>query len=519
MTARCIYPLLTFLALLFSGFVHVNGQNPFFCLRDEQSVYHVNRQIFSSGNLIHTCIQPILADKMPDSLSGENFFMDFPLVRHKNTRIEVYPLFDLTPGYSSYYDSFEGGAFAGGGIDAAFGTKWAVRLAGTYGVYTHDSTIGVKSVEADIVPGFSRAWNTTDRLMLFSPASAYVAFRPNQHLVFQAGYDKQFWGDGYRSLLLSENSAPFPFFKIVLEAWKLKYIILYTSLNDVNPDDITGQMQKKYSTMHMLSLNVGKRLNFNVFESVVWAAYDSTGFRGYEVNYLNPVILFRPLEYTLGSPDNVLLGAGARWEMVSGYHLYAQTMIDEFHFRFVKQQAGYWGDKAGFQIGIRAFNFLNINKLDMLCEFNRVRPYTYSHSDPIRNWGHNYQPLAHPLGANFSEMVCLFHYQATSKLALRLRMTYADFGTDADSVSYGGDMYKSYYARPFDFGHETGQGVSNSELNLGLKAFFRPKADRRLQYTATLGMLSRNVAGSSHTGFYFFAGLNTPFFSPALCRH
>ena len=38
-------------------------------------------------------------------------------------------------------------------------------------------------------------------------------------------------------------------------------------------------------------------------------------------------------------------------------------------------------------------------------EYNRVRPYTYSHNTIVLNYGHNNQSMAHLWGANFSEAI------------------------------------------------------------------------------------------------------------------
>ena len=43
---------------------------------------------------------------------------------------------------------------------------------------------------------------------------------------------------------------------------------------------------------HYLSWNVSKRFNLGLFESVLWT---NTNDRGFDVNYLNPLYFFVPL--------------------------------------------------------------------------------------------------------------------------------------------------------------------------------------------------------------------------------
>jgi hypothetical protein len=43
-----------------------------------------------------------------------------------------------------------------------------------------------------------------------------------------------FIGDGYRSLLLSDNSFNYPYLKIVAKFWHINYMVLYSQMMDIN---------------------------------------------------------------------------------------------------------------------------------------------------------------------------------------------------------------------------------------------------------------------------------------------
>lgn len=167
----------------------------------------------------------------------------------------------------------------------------------------------------------------------------------------------------------------------------------------------------KYSASHYLTMNIGNRISVGMFESVVWAAQDTMGQRNFDLSYLNPIIFFRPLEYSLGSPDNMTMGINAKYILGNSSAFYGQFVMGEFKFDEVFNGSKWWANKQGFQLGFKSYNFLGINKLDFLTEYNQVRPYTYSHRETITNYAHYNQELAHPLGANFRESVSKVKYQ------------------------------------------------------------------------------------------------------------
>ena len=49
---------------------------------------------------------------------------------------------------------------------------------------------------------------------IFSRNEILIAYRPNKIFTFLGGYGKNFFGEGYRSLLLSDNASNYPFLKL-----------------------------------------------------------------------------------------------------------------------------------------------------------------------------------------------------------------------------------------------------------------------------------------------------------------
>jgi len=318
----------------------------------------------------------------------------------------------------------------------------------------------------NVVPGQGYARDFKETGFDYAMASGYVAIKPAKHFVAQFGHGKHFIGDGYRSLLLSDNSFNYPFLRIQTAFWKVQYTNLYAELQDINYFKNNGidnydQMgyAKKYMSSHYLSANINSKLCVSIFESVIWRANHAPGARGFDVNYLNPIALFRPLEYSINSPDNALVGINTRYKLPFNSQLYGQFVLDEFSLNEMRSGNDWYGSKFGYQIGAKMYDAFGLENLTIQSEFNLVRPYTYAHHNPVQNYAHYNQPLAHPLGANFSEKLLIVNYRK-KRWTARAQLMIAKYGgkIKGDPTSYGSDVYMS----TGDFANETGA------LNVGI---------------------------------------------------
>ncbi len=68
------------------------------------------------------------------------------------------------------------------------------------------------------------------------------------------------------------------------------------------------------------------------------------------------------------------------------------------------------------RVGAKYIDAFGIKNLDLQLEHNRVRPFTYSHFDSVANYTHYNQPMAHPLMANFKEVVAIARYQPLAEM-------------------------------------------------------------------------------------------------------
>jgi hypothetical protein len=323
-----------------------------------------------------------------------------------------------------------------------------------------------------IIPGRGIAKKFKTDSYDYPIATGHISYTPSEWFNIQLGHGKNFIGDGYRSLLLSDNASPYPFFKLNTSFWKIKYTNIWMSLRDVRPEvNEGGSFRTKYIASHYLSYNVSKRLNIGLFESVIW---ENDNDRGFDFNYLNPIIFYRAIEFSTGSRGgNAIIGLSAKYKFNDRVNAYAQLIIDEFSSSDVFGGEGSYKNKTGYQIGAKYYDAFGIKNLYLQAEYNRVRPYTYSHNTIVLNYGHNNQSMAHTLGANFSEFVGIVRYNkgrifADAKVIVAKRGF--EFYTQDDTFFYGGNIYGSENNRVSDLGNELAQGNTTNFFHTELQA-------------------------------------------------
>ncbi len=333
------------------------------------------------------------------------------------------------------------------------------RFADYYNIFAN--SLAPSGSSPAIIPGIGIAKRFKDDAYDFPTAEANLSFTPNKFFNMQLGYGRNFIGDGYRSLLEGDGASPYPYFKLNTTFWKFKYTNTYMWMKDVRENvTVDRTYATKYMANHYLSWNITKRLNLGFFESVVWA---NTNNRGFDVNFVNPIIFYRAVEFSSSARSgNALLGATAKYKVNNSVNLYGQFLLDEFSLSDIKERDNSWKNKYGYQLGAKYYNAFGVDNLLLQLEYNHVRPYVYAHSDPLTNYAHNNQSVGHQWGGNFKEFIAIARYNR-GRFYADAKVTYGERGLDFDSVedsfNYGGNIYKNYdLNRPFDKGVKTGQG-------------------------------------------------------------
>jgi hypothetical protein len=324
----------------------------------------------------------------------------------------------------------------------------------------------------DAIPGAGNFKDKTfgdDQVLDYFDARGAVSWNVAKYIDMQFGYDKHFFGNGYRSLLMSDFSNNATFFKINTRIWKFNYQSLFMELYARTGSGGNEYFPRKYSRINYLNINATKWLNLGVFEAIMFGRENM-----FDIQYMVPVIFLRPSEMNVGSRDNSVVAFDFKANLAKKIQVYGQFMLDELKVKELLDNSKWWGNKQGYQLGVKYIDALGVNNLDIQGEVNLVRPYTYQHFDtiastaqPISAFVHYNQPFAHPLGANFREFIGLARWQPMRKLYLNATFIHFMQGLDSAGVNMGSWPAYDYNNRPrdpqtnklIDYGYRIGNGI------------------------------------------------------------
>jgi hypothetical protein len=331
-------------------------------------------------------------------------------------------------------------------------------------------------------------------------ARGYVdvgAFNDRFNVTF--GYDKNFSGDGLRSLQISDFGAAATFLRLRTRIWKLMYENLYLELTPHFQKLGDGLLPHKYATINQVSMNVRPWLNVGIFESTMFSKPDRFG-----VEYLMPVIFYNTLARSLGADQKTSLGLNFKAIALNHLQFYGQAYFDGLKV----SEPGNWANQWGLQLGAKYFNAFTVSNLDIQGEMNMVRPFTYASNDGISDYSHYNQPLAHPYGAGFVELIGTVRYQPLNKLYLSAKAIYSARSEDEiASVNYGSDIFKTYDTRSADNNLSWVPGQRGKSIYLNLNAAYELRPNIFLE--AGISHLNRNgyILVATNPSTYFYGGL------------
>ncbi len=316
-----------------------------------------------------------------------------------------------------------------------------------------------REYNANPYEGFTKIPNADSSKYLadFFSARGYITFQALKSVQIQFGHDKNFIGSGVRSMILSDFSAPYLHLKVTTNIGRFQYMNLFAQMiNKQIPVAVDGteQLPPKYFSLHHLSVNIGRNLNIGIFENIIFGKRQV----GFDINYLNPVIFLRFAEGHLGSVDNSIAGLNFKYNFKRHFSIYGQFVLDEFNVRYFKQD-GWWAKKYAAQIGGRYMMFWASETLIFRPNTIWFARICTCHNSTYSNYVNYNLPLAHPLGANFKELLLIGRYQPTGRLFLNVTAMLAQQGKDSNIINWGGDILRNYnFARPSEYGNEIGQG-------------------------------------------------------------
>ena len=457
---------------------------------DNQTIYNLEKNIYSNSSTQHTISKPYLASIFKTKLFQKGIW-NYGAI-NDSTNYTILPFLSLNQAQrsSSFKINYAVGAQLNYksnnffsqlrlGFQAGFGNNLSQNFSNNI---FHIPSVGYV--------------DDSSKMSYKKPIfQGLISYNINKYVVLSCGSEKNKFGDGYRSLWLSDFAPIYPFLKMETTFWKVKYVNLWSIHDDRHS---TGFSNKKWASSHLLSYNVNKWLNLTLFESVIWQDKDTLNNRGPDINYFNPFVFFRPVEYGIGSADNSLLGAGLKFTISQHLIAYSNFILDEFLLSELRNRTGWWGNKYGIQFGLKIFDILKQDGLYSIFEYNSVRPYTYSHMISKQNYGHKNHSLVHPLGANFKEFLVVLGYQ---KKNIDFSFQYHNqlFGIDSSGINFGGNMFNSYVDRNGDYEQFTGQGnlVRQNIFIAQFSYLFSPKTNTKIYFQLNIKR-AKDIVGLSN---------------------
>jgi len=324
----------------------------------------------------------------------------------------------------------------------------------------------------------------------------------HDHLNVTFGFDKQFAGDGMRSLFHSDFGAPATFLRLRARIWKLMYETLYLELTPQYQRIGDTQLPHSYATFNQASMNVLPWLNVGLFESTLF-----TNVNCMQAQQFVPVMFYNTLARSLGANQKTSLGVNFKALAARRVQVYGQGYFNQL--KFGQLGDGWWGNEFGVQLGAKYFNAFTIANLDLQGEVNVVRPFTYASNDSITDYTHYNQPLAHPYGAGFAEFIGNIRYQPFKKLYLAAKVIYSMRGTDsAAGVNYGNNIFKLTQTRTANDNLDLTAGMQWKGIYGNLNAAYELRPNLFIEAGAlyTKGNFSNGIIGAD-ASIVFYGGL------------
>lgn len=346
---------------------------------------------------------------------------------------------------------------------------------------------------SSVVPGQGRykEFKVTGYDYAFS--SGFVSIQALKNLNIQFGHGKQKIGNGYRSLLLSDNSFNYPYARFT-QQWfngRLQYSNIYAVFMNLKPASVktTGStealLQKKAASFQYLSVNLHKAVNIGFFQGMIWQTGNSRNMQTVDSHYFNPVIYTNLMSYQLNNKNNLLAGGDIKIKFTRHLNVYGQWMIDNL------SNADTLGKGLGYQCGLNYFNVFGINNLFFQAEYNRVSEGAYRNPPGVisdQSYSHYNQNLAFTPGHG-QELILLADYKY-KRFFINIKYSYQDVPLNG-KTNYLNNIFTSRMGY-----------VINPAYNLNISAGF----NYRNQNFYNFRTLNNETS-------YFFIGLRTSLYN------
>lgn len=383
------------------------------------------RQLAEPDSSIHCSLQPYIPffskkyEQVADTHRVYKYIVEDPAVeaifykhliriepKNENFKLHLDPLLNLElgKGYSSdhnawLYNNTRG--FVGSG---SIGNKFYFETLFAENQSLFPIYVSEQTYNSGVVPGQGRWKRYKYRGYDYAFSSGFISYQASKHVNIQLGHGKQKIGNGYRSLLLSDNAFNYPYIRVTQQWFKgrLQYSNIYAVFMNLDSASLIPNpnaevlFQKKAASFQYLSFNATKRLNIGLFQGMIWQAGDYRNQQHLDWHYFNPVIFTNLAAYGLNNKNNLLIGADLKYKITNTWNVYGQLMADDLSANSKT------GKGWGYQAGTNWFNALGIRNLFFQAEVNYVSESSYANpltaARPDQSYSQYGQNLAYTPG-------------------------------------------------------------------------------------------------------------------------
>jgi hypothetical protein len=276
----------------------------------------------------------------------------------------------------------------------------------------------------------------------FDLTEGYISYLTN-NLNFEIGRERISIGPGIMDrMIVSSKYTSYDFIKASIKLGNIKYLFLHSWLlgkkvqQPVINDD--GARESKYLALHRFEISLfAKKLNLAFSEMIIY------GNRAPEIIYMTPLIFYKSAEHSLWDRDNSLIAFDFSSNCLPSTEIYGTFLIDDINFS--KLGTKWWGNLFSYQGGIMISDPLNIKNLDLVIEYLREDPYTFTHRIYNNNYTNNIYPIGPDLDPNSDKISFLTRYYFNHRLNLGISYSFTRHGANiidqfGNIINYGGDI-------------------------------------------------------------------------------
>lgn len=393
--------------------------------QEEETPIHTSFKPINQNFVNSKIYQPIYNDtgKYYYAFTEKLFQKNLLHIEEEGLKLVADPLFNFSYGRTTANDSLykisnnTRGVRVAGDITNKFSFETVVYETQLFYPVFLDSIADINTIAFGM--GRSKTFKNIGHDIAMS--TGYASYSPIKQLNIQFGQGKHFIGNGYRSLLLSDNASPAPYLGLSTQLFNNK--IQYRSINSwmqsltrlPATNSAEALFKRKGASFRYLSFIPTNKLQIGIFEGVIYENYkDSIGQTPLSPLFYIPVLGVNSIVNGLSSSDNSLLGLNLNYNITKNYSLYGQYVLDE-------------QNKNGLQIGAKWFNCLGNKNSWIQLEYNTVSSLAYANNTEniLQSYTHTNQNIAHPLGASFNELIFIAHFEKNRWLATGKLMFYS----------------------------------------------------------------------------------------------